>query len=72
MCPSCFLVRLHETDVRQVAILLGVINPIADDELIRNLKTDIIRVECDESTGRLVEERTDFQLARLMERHVLT
>ena len=31
---------VHHTDMRQIAALLGEVDPIADDKFIRNVKAD--------------------------------
>ena len=50
-----YLFCLHKTDIRQVPVLFRIIDSVTDHELVRNLKPDIIRIQCDEAAGRFIE-----------------
>src|SRR6202022_177758 len=53
-------------DVRQVAIALGVIQSVADHELIRNLEAHVIPFDGHFPARGLVEESRDLERPRLM------
>ena len=65
------MVGRHEADVGQVAIALGVIHSIADDEQVGNGEADVIGVDFFNAARGLVEERGDAQGLGLCWRKIL-
>ena len=57
--------RVQHADERQVAVTLGKVQPVADDEQIRNLEADVIRIHFFHAARGLVQQHADFDPARL-------
>src|ERR1700686_2581428 len=58
--------KRENAHVLEIAIALRIVQPISDDELIRNLKSDVIRLDVFlDAPLRLVEQRRDLQRIRL-------
>src|SRR3954464_6226311 len=60
-----FSLALKCCDVRQVAITLGEIEPVADREPVRDLEADVPRDHLDLAPLGLGEQRADLQRARI-------
>ena len=52
------LIQLYNTDVRQIAVSLVIIQPIAHDKLIRNLETCVVHLYFHHASLRLIKKRT--------------
>ena len=59
-----FVFELQNTDVAQVAVTLGVVKPIADNEFVWNCKSDIIGMDGLDASRGLIEERSNAQRLR--------
>src|ERR1700674_4923376 len=58
--------KRQNAHVLEVAIALRIVQPISNDEFIRNLKSDVIRLDIFlDAPLRLVEQRRDLQRIRL-------
>lgn len=51
--------RLHNPHLRQVAVLFGIIEPVADDEFVRNLNAAVVDGNVGEAAGGLAENGAD-------------
>src|SRR5262245_11482686 len=49
------------SDVRQVTVALGIVEPVTDDKFVRNDKADIIGSDIGDAAFSFVQERRDFQ-----------
>ena len=60
--------RLKDAYIRQSAVILGVVETVADDELVRDDLTDIIRRQCDLRIAalRLVKKSHDLHALRAL------
>src|SRR5579863_1786947 len=56
----------HDANIGQVTVALGVIESIANNELIGNSKPDIVALQRQFAPRGLVEQSCDLQRARLM------
>src|ERR1700740_1606639 len=63
--PAGQLFSRHDANIREIAIFFRVIEPVADHELVRNLKADVIAFERKLAPRRLVEQGGDFERTRL-------
>src|SRR5438128_2044694 len=52
--------RLHHPDVWQVSVTLAVIEPIAHDEFIGNLETDVLQIDFNDAAGPAIQQRANF------------
>src|SRR5713226_3443485 len=66
--PSSALVHFgwQNADVRQVAVVLGIIHTVADNELVRDLESDVIGMNRLDVPCRLVQQRRYFQRSWLV------
>ena len=62
--PRPLLLEPHLADVRQVAVALGVVDAVADHELVGDLEADPLRLHVDLAPRRLVEQRADLEPLR--------
>src|SRR5918999_1099919 len=65
-------VRMEDRDVRQVAVALREVEPVADHKAIRDLESDVADVDVDLTPLRLGHQRADLQrgrIARLQRAH---
>src|SRR6185312_5834776 len=53
----------HGADMGQGAVALGVVDAVADDELVRDLEADPTRLHVDLAPRRLVEQGADLDAA---------
>src|SRR5690349_6524642 len=58
--------RLEHADEAEVAIQLAIVEPIADDELVRDGETGVVDVDLDQAPCRLVKQRADPERRRLL------
>lgn len=52
---------MHRADIGQVAVVLGIVNAIANHEFIGNIKTTEANRNFDFAARRLIQKRADFQ-----------
>src|SRR5215468_6896036 len=57
--------RADNPYVRQIPVPLAIIEPVADHEFIRNLKTNILEFHFDYPAGPAIEQRADLQRLRI-------
>ena len=50
----------------EVAVVLAVVEAVADDELVRDREADVVDRDVDEAPGRLVEQRADPERAGVL------
>src|SRR3974390_3747119 len=63
---SCLaLTSRNDANIWKITVLLGVIEAVADNELVRNLEPDVIALQGELAPRWLVEQRSDFQAPRL-------
>ena len=56
-CAALFIaLGTKNADVGKIAVIVGIVQPVADDELVRNLKAADVGLEALVVAGRLVEE----------------
>src|SRR5262249_22324502 len=60
-----FRVFRKDANIGQVTIAFRVVQPIADHELVRDLKADVVGLHRHQTARRLVEQRRQLQGARL-------
>src|SRR5207248_2495223 len=71
LAPECLLTWnlggffVQHRDVRQVSVPLSVVQPVADDEAIRDLETDVANGDVGLPAPLLDEESAHFQRHRL-------
>src|SRR5436853_330351 len=54
-----------DADVWQVSVTLAVIEPIADDEFIGNLETDVFESDFNDAAGPAIQQRAHFKRFRI-------
>ena len=62
---------IENAQIRQVAIMLRKIQPIADDKFIGNLKATVINRHVDFAAARLIKERANFYAVCLFVEEVI-
>ncbi len=64
---SCFFGE--KADVVDVAVVLGKVHTVADDELVRNFEANVVSLDGDETAVRLVETGCDLERRWLVLEH---
>ena len=54
----------QNADVRQIAVFFIVIQPVADDELVRHREADVIRLQVNLAAAGFIQQRGDADGAR--------
>src|SRR3974390_522495 len=63
---SCLaLTSRNDANIWKITVLLGVIEAVADNELVRNLEPDVIALQGELAPRWRVEQRSGFQAPRL-------
>ena len=63
-------VRGERADERQVAVALGVVEAVADDELVGDVEADVAHVDVDLGRLRLAQQGADLDRGRAARRQV--
>src|SRR3990170_7727796 len=63
--------RFQRADVRQVPVLLGVVEPVADDELVRDVEAHVTHVEWHLLDALLAKQRRNLERRGLATGEVL-
>src|ERR1700756_868761 len=61
LCPFWDLGRIEDAHVGQVAVPLGEVEPVSDDEAVRDLESDVAHRNVDLATVRLRQQGADLQ-----------
>ena len=60
-CAALFIaLGTKNADVGKIAVIVGIVQPVADDELVRNLIAGVLHVNVHLSAGRLAQQSEDF------------
>jgi hypothetical protein len=65
-CYSVVLLARYYADIGQIAISLGIIKAITDDEFIWDCEANVIALQRQFAAGRLVEESSNLKRSRLV------